>query len=69
MKEVFTKSFWKDVKKTFEEAQEDPSPAPKAIEAPGESSPSAASKLDTASKKPETTSPPPASSDGQDAYT
>ncbi len=62
MKEVFTKSFWKDVKKTFEEAQEDPPPAPKAIEAPAESSLSRSS-------KPETTSPPPASSDGQDAYT
>ena len=27
MKEVFTKSFWEGVKKTFDEAREDPPPA------------------------------------------
>jgi hypothetical protein len=44
MKEVFTKSFWKDVKKTFDDAQksddaqDDRPPADKPAEAPSVSS-------------------------------
>jgi hypothetical protein len=34
MKEVFTKSFWKSVKKTFEEAQKGEPPANKPLETP-----------------------------------
>jgi hypothetical protein len=39
MKEVFDKKFWKDVKKTFEEAQEDPPQAENALRAPAEGGP------------------------------
>ncbi|MGP0075858.1 MAG: hypothetical protein ACLPWF_28410 [Bryobacteraceae bacterium] len=34
MKEVFTKSFWQDVKKTFDQAREDPAPGDNATQAP-----------------------------------
>ena len=37
MKEVLTKSFWKDVKKTFDEALEGPPPKDAAAPAPAES--------------------------------
>jgi len=45
MKEVFTKSFWQDVKKTFHEALEDAPPTDRAFETPaeGELSPSSTS--------------------------
>jgi hypothetical protein len=36
MKELFTKSFWESVKKTFDQAQEDPPPATKALQTPAE---------------------------------
>jgi hypothetical protein len=36
MKEVFTKSFWQGVKKTFDEALEDPPPAENALTPPAE---------------------------------
>jgi hypothetical protein len=42
MKELLTKKFWQDVKKTFEEAQEDPPaapPAPKPETAPAPEAP------------------------------
>lgn len=39
MKEVFTKSFWEGVKKTFEEAQQDSPPAKKMTETPPEGNP------------------------------
>jgi len=51
MKEVLTKSFWKDVKKTFDEALEGPSPAPAAGDASAAPTPEPA--------------PPPASSNEQ----
>jgi len=55
MKEVFTKSFWEGVKKTFDEARQDPPPADKpATLAEGDVS---------ASSTAETSSPPPDSSD------
>jgi hypothetical protein len=43
MKEVFTKSFWLGVKKTFHEALEDPPPADNASQTPAEGEPSASS--------------------------
>jgi hypothetical protein len=49
MKEVFTKSFWKGVKKTFEEAREGQPPADKISETPAEGDPSASSTSDTPS--------------------
>jgi len=36
MKEVLTKSFWKDVKKTFDEALEGPPPAESVVQTPAE---------------------------------
>ena len=39
MKEVLTKSFWKGVKKTFDEALEGPPPADKSEPIPAESDP------------------------------
>ena len=36
MKEVFTKRFWEGVKKTFDEAREDPPPANPALQTPAE---------------------------------
>jgi hypothetical protein len=36
MKEVFTKRFWEGVKKTFDEAREDPPPANNASQIPTE---------------------------------
>jgi hypothetical protein len=36
MKEVFTKSFWQGVKKTFEEALEGPPPANTTLQTPAE---------------------------------
>jgi len=42
MKEVLTKRFWKDVKKTFDEALEGSSPVDKAPQTSAEGSPSAA---------------------------
>jgi hypothetical protein len=43
MKEVFTKSFWQGVRKTFHEALEDPPPAADALKTPAEGDPSASS--------------------------
>jgi hypothetical protein len=43
MKEVFTKSFWQGVKKTFDEALEDPPPADNALQTPPAEEPSASS--------------------------
>jgi hypothetical protein len=43
MKEVFTKSFWQGVKKTFHEALEDSAQADNALETPTEAEPSASS--------------------------
>jgi hypothetical protein len=34
MKELFTKHFWKDVKQTYEEAQQEPAVTPKPAEVP-----------------------------------
>ena len=39
MKEVFTKSFWQGVKKTFDQALEDPPPGNEALQAPAEDDP------------------------------
>ena len=57
MKEVFTKSFWQSVKKTFDEAREGPPPANSALKTPAQGERSAPSTSDT---------PPPSSvsSDG-----
>ena len=38
MKEVFTKKFWQEVKKTFDEAREGAPPEDKAVGAPAEGS-------------------------------
>jgi hypothetical protein len=43
MKEVFTKSFWKGVKKTFDQAREEPPPANNTLATPGQIDPSASS--------------------------
>jgi len=40
MKELFTKRFWNDVQKTFEEAAEGPPSGANASQAPAESDPS-----------------------------
>jgi len=55
MKEVFTKSFWEGVKKTFHEAQQDPQ-APDTTPAPVSTEPGP-----SASTDPEAKSPPPVS--------
>ena len=47
MKEVFTRSFWKAVKQTFDEAREDQPPVNKALRAPSEVDPSASSTSET----------------------
>jgi hypothetical protein len=57
MKEVFTKSFWEGVKKTFHEAQQDPPLADNASQTPADGDQSASSTS-------ETTSPPSVSSEG-----
>ena len=50
MKEVFTKSFWKGVKKTFDLALEDsPPPANKALQTPAEAELSSSSTSETPS--------------------
>jgi hypothetical protein len=50
MKEVFTKSFWEGVKKTFDQAREDPPlPAEKLLQTPAEGELSASSTLETPS--------------------
>jgi hypothetical protein len=54
--EVFTKSFWKGVKKTFDQAREDPPPAENAAQTPPEGDLSA-------SKTSETPPPPSISSE------
>ena len=38
MTEVFTKKFWKGVKKTFDEAREGPQPGHNALEGPADAS-------------------------------
>jgi hypothetical protein len=43
MKEVFTKSFWQGVRKTFDQAREDPPPAENALQTPAEGDPNASS--------------------------
>jgi hypothetical protein len=43
MKEVFTKSFWQGVNKTFHEALEDSPPADNALRTPAEGDPNASS--------------------------
>jgi hypothetical protein len=43
MMEVFTRSFWEGVKKTFDEAREGPPPANTASQTPAEGDPRAAS--------------------------
>jgi hypothetical protein len=49
MKEVFTKTFWQGVKKTFHEALEDPPPADKALQTRDEGDPRAPSTSETPS--------------------
>ena len=49
MKEVFTKSFWEGVKKTFHEALEGPPPADNALQTPAEGDLSASSTSETPS--------------------
>jgi hypothetical protein len=49
MKEVFTKSFWQGVKKTFDQALEDPPSADRAPMTPAEDDPSAPSTSGTPS--------------------
>jgi hypothetical protein len=46
MNELFTKSFWKDVKKTFEEAAEGPPAGANASQTPAESDPATAETTD-----------------------
>jgi len=43
MNEVFTKKFWRDVKRTFDEAREGAPPEDHAIDAPAEVSPKTSS--------------------------
>lgn len=43
MKEVLTKSFWQSVKKTFDEALEDPPPQDNASQAPAKVNPKSSS--------------------------
>jgi len=52
MKEVLTKSFWKDVKKTFDEALEGPPPTPSPTPPPNKDA------EQSASPTPETSTPP-----------
>jgi hypothetical protein len=59
MKEVFTKDFWKGVKKTFEQALEDPSPADTVSQAPTEADRSEASSTSEKSSSPPIPSEPP----------
>ncbi len=47
MKEVLTKSFWQGVKKTFQEALEDPPPADKPLQTPAKGDQSASSTSET----------------------
>jgi hypothetical protein len=56
MREVFTRSFWEGVKKTFDEALEGPPPGDKAVQIKAEGDPSPSSTS-------ETTSPPSVSSE------
>jgi hypothetical protein len=49
MKEVFTKKFWREVKKTFDEAREGASPQDHAADAPAEGGPNASAPAVTAS--------------------
>jgi hypothetical protein len=49
MKELFTKSFWECVKKTFHEGLEGPPPADNALQIPAEGDLSASSKSETPS--------------------
>jgi hypothetical protein len=49
MKEVFTKRFWETVKKTFDDALEDPPPADNALPAPAKGDLSASSTAETPS--------------------
>ena len=52
MKEVFTKRFWQGVKKTFDQALEDPPPpADKPLQTPAEGDPSASSTSATPSSQ------------------
>jgi hypothetical protein len=57
MKEVFTKSFWEGVKKTFHEAQQDTPPADKVSKTLAEGNQSAASTSEPA-KPPSVSSEP-----------
>jgi len=52
MKELFTRSFWDRVKKTFDEAREGQPPAQNALQAPAERDPSASSSSETPSSPP-----------------
>jgi len=49
MKEVFTKSFWQGVKRTFDEAKEDPPPADNGVQTPADGDSSASTTLATPS--------------------
>ena len=49
MKEVFTKSFWEGVKKTFHEALEGPPPADNALQTPAAGDRSVSSTSETPS--------------------
>jgi hypothetical protein len=48
MKEVFTKSFWQGVKKTYDEALEGPPPENRASQLPAEGGPSLSPTSETA---------------------
>jgi hypothetical protein len=52
MKEVFTKSFWQGVKKTFDQALEDPPPTDSALQTPAEGAAGASSTSGTPSAPP-----------------
>jgi hypothetical protein len=58
MKEVFTKSFWEGVKKTFHEALEDPPPPDNASQTPAAGDVSAASTSAGPSSSATPSSPP-----------
>jgi hypothetical protein len=58
MKEVFTKSFWQGVKKTFHDALEDPPPPGNALQTPAEGDPNASSTSATLSSAATPSSPP-----------
>jgi hypothetical protein len=49
MKEVFTKSFWQGVKRTFDEAQKDAPPADNGVQTPADGDSSASTTLATPS--------------------